>query len=255
MVENKPKIANEGLESSEERELKLSVDETLYRTLLEQLSPGAQEVEQSYLTDTYYDDPTYLLTNLNRGLRLRTGPKTTPSLEFKSLFYVPELRPNNPWLVEEKIFAIPTNSSGLENLAQIFKRFDRTLNINTNEHLFYESDIDALLKSSGFEPRIVVVKTRTELKYDHHTFSFDQIQGLGHFIEIETHDNTDPQHILDQTGIFPDLNIVREGYNDMLAAQNPKVNPAHDRQKLFQTSPTWNILPGEEVVIKKLLNI
>jgi adenylate cyclase class IV len=255
MVESKDQLNLDRLMSSEEKEVKLSVSEATFNRLLAKVTPDAKEKFQFQLTDTYYDDSSFLLTNLNRGLRIRSGAKKPSVLEFKSLFFILEIRPNNPWLIEEKALRLPIDSFGIEVLAQIFRRFKMPFVCDVQAPQFDEDSINALLKRNGLDPRIVVSKNRTEVYYEQHTFSFDQIQDLGFFIEVETHDASDPITVLNNLGDFTDYKMVREGYNDMIAQQFPEVTPAHLRQARFVETPSWNILPGEEEVIRSLMQI
>lgn len=255
MVENKDRTNYDALRSSEEREIKLSVSERTFHTVLETLRPEAKDVIATQVTDTYYDDPAFSLTNLNRGLRLRTGSHIPTVLEFKSLFYIPSMRAKNPWLIEEQTFRLPIQTLEIAGLEGIFNRFKKSLIKKPGLTQYDKDDIDSLIKQSGLDARIVVAKDRTEVVNNQRTFSFDHIQGLGYFVEIETHDKSNPIDLIGTLSGLADYQIVREGYNDMVAQKYPEVVPAKQRQQRFVSTPSWNILPGEEDVIKALLHI
>jgi len=236
--------------SSEERELKISLSEEVFESLQERISQLGLSSTTAHLTDVYYDDSNFLLTNLNRGMRVRSASASPTVLEFKSLFYIPDLRPENPWLVEEVQFEMPIQDDDVDAVSRILKRLGRPMASDLKN-----ISAELLLKAAGFYPRITVDKDRVEYQHPEYLWVFDKVEGLGNFVEVEAGPEIDPQRVLDSFLNKSDYVIVREGYNDMIARNEPGVVPSSIRQGKFFQDSGWNLLPGEYQIIHALLQI
>jgi len=96
---------------------------------------------------------------------------------------------------------------------------------------------------------VKVVKKRRQYKYQEATLVFDEVKGLGYFLEIES---DEPFAVVKKLGI-KNFQLTRIGYNDMIAKNRPNFISNDKRQALFRRNPRWNVLPSEEKLVKKLL--
>lgn len=87
-----------------------------------------------------------------------------------------------------------------------------------------EITAEAMLKAMGLEKIIEVKKNRIEYKLNDLTICLDNIEGLGHFIEIESQDDNDInkdklKNFIDKLDI-KENQIIHKGYVTMLLIKN-----------------------------------
>ena len=99
---------------------------------------------------------------------------------------------------------------------------------------------------------IIVNKNRVGYQQGQVQYIFDYIEGLGYFLEIES-ESEDPLEILGKLQL-EDYQLIRNGYNDMLAVNIPSYLPNEEKQKRFRENPSWNILPGEKDIVEEMLS-
>lgn len=233
---------------SEENELKICLSEVDFAKLQERVAGQGLPSRESQLIDLYYDDEIFFLTNLNRGLRVRLNGSTPGLLEFKSLFYIPDLRPKNPWLIEEVKADVSARESDIRIVTDLLRRLGRPIPVNLND-----VGVEQLLEAVGLSPRIIVNKSRTEYQDSSSLWVFDRVDGLGSFVEVESESDSSPKEILDSFLGDSDYHVIREGYNDMIVRNDPAVIPVSVRQARFMENPRWNLLTGEDRVIQQIL--
>jgi adenylate cyclase class IV len=247
--------------NNEEKEIKVRLSEDECKLLISELQL-IQPIKHSKQKDIYYDRQDLYITNLNRGLRIRYDGDEPKYLEFKSLFF--NIKKDNPWFIEENTFNLPLLCEDYYKLLTILLRL-HLLPLNKDTYLWlirqkwdchnYIDGIKSLNKcllKANLVPMITVKKERTEYEKNRVIYTFDYIEGLGHFLEIESQ-NEDPVKILKRLPI-EDYQIVRNGYNDMIAVNIPSYLPNEEKQRRFRENPGWNILPNEKEVVEEMLS-
>ena len=240
---------------NEEKEVKVKISLEQYNRLLNNRPKNATLIKQVNQKDVYYDREDLYITNLNRGLRVRFKGDTPQCLEFKSLFYNPYTKNENPWYIEEITFSFPFESKSLEKLFLLLVRLDLLLPTTTayfSPALSHLSEIEQILSHSNLKPMIIVNKNRVGYQQGQVQYIFDYIEGLGYFLEIES-ESEDPLEILGKLQL-EDYQLIRNGYNDMLAVNIPSYLPNEEKQKRFRENPSWNILPGEKDIVEEMLS-
>ncbi len=237
----------------EEREIKIQLDREHFEDI--HFSVATQNAVRGIQNqrDIYYDFPDYRITNLNRGLRVRFDEEKPSCFEFKSLFYNPYGREANPWFIEELTFPFPIGDKGLANLRDLFTRLQIPAPLNTSSEPISFGALDVLFQKLGLAPSATVTKHRSEYESEEAVFTFDFIEELGYFIEVEAKSGHDPISILEQELHILDFRIIREGYNDMMLRGNPNCISTKDKLERFRINPSWNILPTETTYVQDLL--
>lgn len=235
----------------EEKEIRVKLTKPDFKKIEVEVEKSGKYLGEKKQKDEYFDNPQFLITNLNRGLRARWNNNTPTILEFKSLFYN-QYSPSkiNPWYIEEIAMAFPLKKNDLKTLDKILARlkFPKT-NSPRKEMLDYEL-LKKFLAEYGLKPQIIVDKVRREYEYQNSIVTFDEVEGIGYFVEIES--EAGPENIFYRLGIN-DLKIVRIGYNDILAQGRKNLIPNDERQKRYIENPCWNILEPEKDLVEKLL--
>lgn len=262
--EDKTKSSANG--TSEEKEVKVQLSPEQYNNLLAYLPSVAKVLKKIRQKDIYYDNKDLYITNLNRGLRIRFDEGVPFSLEFKSLFYNPYAEKNNPWFIEEIVFPFPVVTKDLKNLFTILTRLKLPLSTSARCFLlngptskrsrgpFSSCVIEEILLEHNLKPMIIVDKKRMIYQDNRNTqYVLDFIEGLGYFLEIESEiDN--PLGVLESLPIDEELQVIRSGYNDMLADKLVDYVPNEVKQRMFKEDQKWNVLDGEEELVEKLLS-
>lgn len=236
----------------EEKEIKVRLAKQIFKKIESEVKKLSEYLGEKRQKDEYFDNLQFQITNLNRGLRVRWNNNNPTILEFKSLFYNPYSPSKiNPWYIEEIPISFPLGKNELETLNQILTRlkFPKPKSLR-KERLDYNL-LRKFLMQYNLEPQIIVIKTRREYLYQDSTVTFDEVESLGYFMEIES--KAGPENLFYQLGI-KDLKIVRFGYNDMLAEGRKNLIPNDERQKRYFNNPCWNILEPEKDLVEKLLH-
>ncbi len=235
----------------EEKEIKVKLTELIFKKIELEVKTSSKYLGEKRQKDEYFDNSQFLITNLNRGLRARWNNNNPVILEFKSLFYNPYSPSKiNPWYIEEIAMPFPLKKNDLKTLDKILTRLKfPKLKSPQNGKLDYDL-LRTFLKEYNLEPQIIVTKIRREYLYQNSTITFDEVEGVGYFLEIES--ETGPENLFYQLGI-KDLKIVRFGYNDMLAKGRKNLIPNAEKQKRYIENPCWNILEPEKDLVEELL--
>lgn len=235
----------------EEKEIKVKLNKAVFTKIESEVKKSSKFLGEKKQKDEYFDNTQFLITNLNRGLRARWNNNKPVILEFKSLFYN-QYSPSkiNPWYIEEIAMPFPLQGNNLKSLDKILARlrFPKLKSLQSGK-LDYDL-LRTFLKEYNLEPQIIVTKIRREYLYQNSTITFDEVEGVGYFLEIES--ETGPENLFYQFGI-KDLKIVRIGYNDILAKGRKNLISNAEKQKRFVNNPYWNILEPEKDLVEKLL--
>ena len=241
---------------NEEKEIKIKISKAQYNKLLSSRPRSSKLINPLNQKDVYYDREDLYITNLNRGLRVRFHEHSLVCLEFKSLFYNPYADKGNPWFIEEITFPFPLESNNLNKLFSILVRLDLLSPVKATycspklSHLF---EVEQILSCADLKPMIVVNKKRVGYQDGKVQYVFDYIKGLGYFLEIESQQE-DPLRILEKLNL-DNCQIIRNGYNDMLAVDIPSYVSNDEKQRRFKKNPNWNILPSEKEMIEEILSL
>lgn len=233
-------------DSVEEKEIKVQVDENIFKDKIKELESKNIVPKVTYQTDIYFDTSEMKLSNLNRGLRVRFNGDTTNSFQFKSLFKRPD-NLENPWFIEEINFSLPMKSTDIEQFTQLLKRLSFSELTQTNINNF--EDLEKELNKHDLKVMVKVRKHRTEFEDGSNTYVFDHIESLGYFIEIET-TKGDPIQIMSNFINTESINPIRSGYNDMLSVNIPNYLTNEEKQSKFVRNHDWNVLPTETELVK-----
>ncbi len=233
-------------DSIEEKEIKVQVEENLFKYKIKELESKKLNSKIITQTDFYFDTTEMKLSNLNRGLRVRFNEDITNSFQFKSLFKRAD-NLDNPWFIEEINFSLPMKPTDIDQFNQLLKRLGFSELTQNNINNF--EDLEKELNNHDLKVMVKVRKHRTEFEDSSNTYVFDYIEGLGYFIEIETTDGN-PIQIMSDFINQESINIVRSGYNDMLSVDIPNYVTNEEKQSKFVKSYNWNVLPTETDLVK-----
>lgn len=236
-------LENQEIASLEENEIKIQLTDVEVSSALDRLQLMPADRRKLQQKDTYFDTLNLYLTNLNRGLRSRFEDGECKELEFKSLFYVPEVT-ENPWFIEEVKMAVPLSPASQQKLNLIFRRLSLPTLVISNDSIDFDM-LEEFLLSSGLAPLIVVNKHRQSFDTEEATYTLDEISGLGTFLEIEAKNDNNAISLLKSRFGKTEASVIREGYNDMIGKSLEGFIPNDVRQRRFITKPSWNVLPSE----------
>lgn len=241
-------------ESTEEKEIKILLDQKDFESIRGRAGQISTLIGQISLTDEYFDFDSLTLTNLNRGLRIRHVNGEPKSVQFKSLFYNPYTNSENRWFIEEISFPLPILGKNIISLNNLFQRLNlQTVELSQTSILFYDG-FRKCLSTVGLNLITKVAKIRTEFENDEAIFMFDEVNNLGYFLEIEAKSGKNPFDILRNRLGMNTFVRSHEGYNDMLLKGEPDYIPNDTKKGYYQENPLWNVLPSEITLVQNLLS-
>lgn len=240
---------------NEEKEIKVQISKKQYDKLLSNQLYQLKLIEKINQKDIYYDKEDMYITNLNRGLRVRFKGDSPHCLEFKSLFCNPYAQNNNPWFIEEITLPFPLKLNSLNDFFSILVRLNLLSPITSTYYsssLSHFPQVEQVLLNSQLKPMITVRKNRVGYQDDQAEYFLDYIENLGYFLEIESQQDN-PLDILEKLSL-KEYQLIRNGYNDMLAVTVPAYLPNETKQEKFREDPMWNVLPSEKDLIEKIFS-
>lgn len=219
------------------RKLKVKVSKSIFQKEKARFK-GLSEVIQE---DVYYDFPDCRNLNAKRELKLRIANGIFEKIEFETVFFL-EIR--NKWVVEE----IELNQS---SASSIFRR----LGLNDVEipiQVFKDNQTArCFFEDLGLKQQWTVKKKRHWIRQEWGTIYFEEIEGLGFFIELELAEG-DPEKILAQLEIQY-KRIIRLGDTEFLIDRDPKKFINSDlKEKIFKEKPSWNVTPVDQDLYRDL---
>lgn len=233
--------------NQQEKEIKLKIPDHQIQYILEKVSTNPESGNEIAQKDVYYDTQDLLITNLNRGLRLRSKNNRLDCMEFKSVFYNPNNK-NHPWYIEEIKIKLPITQKEIKILNDIIRRFELPLvSMNDQNLLDNEEEITKLLTQAALYPTITVNKKRRQFS-DHQRevkYFIDYIENKGYFLEIES-EKLPFNVILEELFEKEEYKVMQNGYNDMIAEGLPGYIPNDVKQLRFKTNFDWNVLRNEK---------
>lgn len=141
-----------------EVEVKVRADHEQVRPHLQKL--GAESVGTVTQVDTYFDAPHREFAETDEALRIRReteDDETTARLTYKGPLLEAESKSR------EEVEAAVANGD----------------------------DVRAILEALGFAPAATVRKERERFQHDGFTITLDRVDGVGEFVEVETHAETE----------------------------------------------------------------
>lgn len=241
--------------NQQEKEIKLKIPDQQIQYVFNKVSTYPEQDAELLQKDIYYDTQDLLITNLNRGLRLRAQANQLDCLEFKSLFYNPNNN-SHSWYIEEIKIKLPITQKEIKILNDILKRFELPLvSVNDQKLVDSEEEITKLLKQSALYPAIIVNKKRRQFSDNQREIKYfiDYIENLGYFLEIES-EKLSFNVILEELFEKEAYEIVQNGYNDMIAEGIPGYVSNDEKQLRFKTNFDWNVLRNEKELVTKLFS-
>ncbi len=253
MQEKGRKPKDEEHTSKEEREVKIRVSPKYSSKIANYLAYQTQLVGEYDQKDIYFDTPEAIITNLNRGLRARfEGPQPT-MFEFKSLFFNQYANRENPWYIEEIVMPLPFTSETIKILNAIFRRLQLPVPPIADANTLVYFELAEVLHSRAINPAIIVDKHRVQYENPFGTFTLDSLAPQGQFFEVEVNPQYNALSVLKYEVGIPVYEIVREGYNDMIARDLPGFLTSEEKQARFRKDPRWNIQQAERLFVENLL--
>ncbi|HUS83907.1 MAG TPA: CYTH domain-containing protein [Anaerolineales bacterium] len=209
-----------------EREIKVKVSQAIFEKELARF-PSVEVVDQE---DTYFDFPDCRNLNAKRDLRVRTEAGILASIQFKTIFFLPA---RGKWVVEE--FDFNESTAGA-----IFARLGVDTAGISVPALDDSAAATAFFRQLGLRAQLVVAKKRRRTKQDWGEICFDQLEGLGYFIELEMLAG-EPEGKLAELGIeFEEA--IRLGYTELFCDRDPKrFIGSHLKERMFKRLPSWNV--------------
>lgn len=173
-----------------EAEIKAKVDESILKKF-EEL--GLKKEKESNQTDTYYDHPCRSFMETDESVRVRDREESGLAFYYKS----PKIDPDTKSRQEYKT---PVNS-----------------------------DIYKIIKKIGFTEFMKVKKKRSYYTLDEVKITYDEVEGLGTFIELEVTADEETMEeskellfsVLKKLGI-PKSELIRKSYVELLIEQSAK---------------------------------
>lgn len=234
----------------EEKEVKIKIEKARFGELKKKIAKEAESVKKICQRDVYFDDKKLKITNLARGLRVRFENYIPTVLDFKSIFFSPsEIRGIYSY-IEEISLKLPLTRSDFGKLNQILERLGFK-NIASNKFPCIYEDLVILLREIDLTPKIFLTKQRTQFVKNKVIYTFDYIQELGYFLEVETKEKIDPLKILERLLEGKAYGVVKKGYNEMAAGNLENYLPNNLQHLLFKINPGWNVLESERNLVKK----
>lgn len=234
----------------EDKEIKVSLNKKTYDKLEQYAQSIGKLVCTSHEKEEYFDTKEMRVTNLNRGFLIRFIDEKPIETEFRSLFY------NNSssmqkWFTEKITTSLPITSEGAIMLNTMFHRLMLPPLREQFEPMNYFDFKDAL-KENGLIPRLHITRSTTEYRNDTLSFSFDNIEELGCFVQIKVLKEGNINEVVKNIPMLKGEKIVSSSYNDIMTKNIKSCLTNEQKKFLFTINPSWNMLLHEVEVVHKL---
>ncbi|QBD78252.1 CYTH domain-containing protein [Ktedonosporobacter rubrisoli] len=174
--------------------------------------PSCQKSEATDIDDIYYDTPDFACLQQAVFIRIRNHAH----LEIK---YHEQDDPAHAHCTEQ-VFPLPADPTQLKAMGELCTRFLPTWR--------EAGSVEEILKSNGLRAFIHLKNQRTRYRYKHLVVCTDRVEGLGDFLEVETHCQVESEVEAARASLqdfiaelsLPSLHAVRVGYVELWLRQH-----------------------------------